>query len=187
MTGLGFQTNPPAGSSLYLPRSMYQMPSLHGQVRVGNGDHGQALALEADALAGDLAEVGIDAHAGVQLGAERVGHEDRVPGGIEIGIVGPRRHVGIAGGVGGRSIPEVPGEARRDQQRRLLQWLEGRHRQGEGGLEVDVVDAQLARAAAVAGEPVIVHRHVVQEAVGRGQHGRQGERAGRRRACCGAL
>ena len=61
-----------------------------------------------------------------------------------------------------------------------LRLLEKRHRQGEGGFEVDVVDAQLARAAAVAGEPVVVHRHVAQEAVGRRQHGRQGERPGRR-------
>ena len=88
-------------------------------------------------------------------------------------------------GAGRRPVPEVPGETRRDQQGRVgWRLLEDRHRQGEARFELDVVDAQLTGtgAAVVPGKPVIVHRHVAKEAVGRGQHRRQSERPRLRRA-----
>ena len=103
VTGLGFQTNPPAGSSLICSRLMYHTP-VHGEGRVREGDHGQPLALEANALAGNRAEVRIDADAGIEFGAEGVGNEDRVPGRIEISIVGPRRQVGGSRADGFRAV-----------------------------------------------------------------------------------
>ena len=55
--------------------------------------HGHALAHESNAVAGDAVEVAVDAGAEIQLRAEVIG-DLRIPGEIEISVVGPRRQIG---------------------------------------------------------------------------------------------